>query len=112
MRTAVEQMIKRLIGIGSLVGLGVVFGVTGLMASEYDFAPIEALQMAEELDSQQSFTTSNESHWNTSQGTSLVESAPIGSCCAKCGSGVCCPPDWYWEQNVRVLSRCKPEQTV
>ncbi len=28
-----------------------------------------------------------------------------GPCCAVCGEGKCCPPDWYIDQGIRVLTR-------
>jgi hypothetical protein len=31
-----------------------------------------------------------------------------GPCCSVCGGGKDCPPDWYIEQNVRILSRGRP----
>ncbi len=34
--------------------------------------------------------------------------ADVGPCCAVCGGGSGCPPDWYTEQGVRLLSRGRP----
>ena len=31
--------------------------------------------------------------------------ASVGPCCANCGGGSCCPPDWYTLQGTRILSR-------
>ena len=107
MRMAVEKMISKMIGVGALVALGVVSGVAGLMASEYEFAPPEALQMAEDLDPSQSFQAPGESGFSMSEDYGPIEDASNRPCCAKCGRGSCCPPDWYWEQNLRVLSRSR-----
>ena len=82
-------------------------GATGVMAGEYEFAPPEALDLAEELDSHQSFDTPDRSHWNLSDVSETVEGVPASRCCAKCGGGVCCPPTWYWEENLRVLNRSR-----
>lgn len=30
---------------------------------------------------------------------------PVGPCCAVCGGGACCPPNWYLDQGVRFLTR-------
>ncbi len=38
----------------------------------------------------------------------LWEGASVGPCCAMCGGGSGCPPDWYTLQGVRILSRDKP----
>jgi hypothetical protein len=32
---------------------------------------------------------------------------PLGPCCAVCGGGDCCPPDWYTFQEVRFLGRSR-----
>ena len=106
-----EQMIMRLLSVGLLVALGVVSGTTGLMAGEYEFAPPEALDLAEELDSHQSFNTSDQSHWNLSDVAETHEGVPASRCCAKCGGGACCPSTWYWEENLRVLSRSRVRRT-
>jgi hypothetical protein len=37
----------------------------------------------------------------------LWEGASVGPCCAKCGGGSGCPPDWYTLQGVRIISRSK-----
>lgn len=37
----------------------------------------------------------------------LWEGATVGPCCALCGGGAGCPPDWYTRQGVRILSRSK-----
>jgi putative beta barrel porin BBP7 len=108
-RMAVEQMILRLLGVSLLVALCGMAGSRGVMASEYEFAPPEALDLAEGLDSHQPFQTPDRSHWNLSDISATVESVPASSCCAKCGGGACCPPTWYWEENLRVLNRSRPE---
>lgn len=110
MRMAVEQMILRLLGVGVLIALCGMAGATGVMASEYEFAPPEALDLAEELDSHQSFYSADRSHWNLSDVSETVEGVPASRSCAKCGGGVCCPPTWYWEENLRVLSRSRVRQ--
>ena len=35
----------------------------------------------------------------------LWADASVGSCCATCGGGSCCPPDWYTLQGTRIISR-------
>lgn len=40
----------------------------------------------------------------------LWEGAPVGPCCAICGGGSGCPPDWYTEQGVRILGRTRPRE--
>ncbi len=37
-----------------------------------------------------------------------VFSYPVGTCCAVCGGGACCPDNFYTRQGARVLSRNKP----
>jgi len=34
----------------------------------------------------------------------------VGPCCAICGGGSNCPPDWYLEQDVRILNRSRPRE--
>jgi len=41
----------------------------------------------------------------------LWDGAPVGPCCAICGGGSGCPPDWYMEQDVRILNRSRPRET-
>lgn len=41
----------------------------------------------------------------------LWDGMPVGPCCAICGGGSGCPPNWYIEQGVRVLTRSKPRGT-
>ena len=112
MKMAVEQMISRLIGVGSLVALGLVAGATGLMASEYEFAPLEALELANELDPHQPFQAPDQPEWEISEGYGPVDGVPASRGCEKCGGGVCCPSTWYWEQNLRVLSRSRVRRTL
>lgn len=38
----------------------------------------------------------------------LWDGAEVGPCCAICGGGSACPPDWYTFQGARVLTRSKP----
>jgi hypothetical protein len=38
----------------------------------------------------------------------LWDGASAGPCCAVCGGGSCAPPDWYLEQDVRILNRLRP----
>jgi hypothetical protein len=38
----------------------------------------------------------------------LWDGAPVGDCCAICGGGSGPPPDWYMEQDVRILNRSRP----
>jgi hypothetical protein len=38
----------------------------------------------------------------------LWDNAPVGPCCAICGGGADCPPDWYLEEDVRILNRSRP----
>jgi hypothetical protein len=38
----------------------------------------------------------------------LWDNAPVGPSCAICGGGSGRPPDWYLEQDVRVLNRSRP----
>ena len=104
---AAEQMILRLVGVGFLVALCGMTGATGLMASEYEFAPYAALNLAEEVDYSQPFQAPDRPHWNLSNVNETVENLPSSLRCAKCGGGVSCPSTWYWEQNFRVLSRTK-----
>jgi len=40
----------------------------------------------------------------------LWDGAEVGPCCAICGGGSGCPPDWYTEQGVRFLGRTKPRE--
>jgi len=40
----------------------------------------------------------------------LWDGEPIGPCCAICGGGSGCPPDWYTEQGVRLLGRTRPRE--
>lgn len=42
----------------------------------------------------------------------LWDGAPVGSCCAICGGGSGCPPDWYTEQGVRLLGRTRPREVI
>jgi hypothetical protein len=42
----------------------------------------------------------------------LWDGAPVGPCCAICGGGSGCPPDWYAEQGVRLLGRTRPRQQI
>jgi len=42
----------------------------------------------------------------------LWDGAPVGPCCANCGGGSGCPPDWYTEQGVRILTRSRPRDQV
>lgn len=42
----------------------------------------------------------------------LWDGAPVGSCCAICGGGSGCPPDWYTEQGVRLLGRTRPREII
>lgn len=44
--------------------------------------------------------------WNVRPGLADLE-RPTG-CCEKCGYGVCCPEEWYFENGVRVLARNAP----
>jgi hypothetical protein len=41
----------------------------------------------------------------TAMDNGLWEGAAIGPGCSKCGGGYACPPEWYTEQGVRILSR-------
>ncbi len=36
--------------------------------------------------------------------------APLGPCCAVCGGGDSCPPNWYTHQETRILARNWPEE--
>jgi hypothetical protein len=38
----------------------------------------------------------------------LWDGAPVGPCCAICGGGSGCPPDWYVDTGVRLLTRSRP----
>jgi hypothetical protein len=38
----------------------------------------------------------------------LWEGAEIGPCCAVCGGGSACPPDWYTFHGAKVIGRTKP----
>ena len=42
----------------------------------------------------------------------LWDGAAVGPCCASCGGGSNCPPDWYAEQGVRILTRSRPREQV
>lgn len=42
----------------------------------------------------------------------LWDGAPVGPCCAICGGGSGCPPDWYTEQGVRILGRTRPREII
>lgn len=42
----------------------------------------------------------------------LWDGAPVGPCCAICGGGSGCPPDWYTEQGVRFLGRTRPREQI
>lgn len=38
---------------------------------------------------------------------------PATGCCSYCGQGSCCPPCWYMEHGVRLLTRSRPrDQTL
>jgi hypothetical protein len=37
------------------------------------------------------------------------EASPQGPCCAVCGNGDTCPPNWYTYQEVRILARNWPQ---
>ena len=104
---AVENMILRLLCVGFLVVLLSMTGAKVVMAGEYEFAPPEALGLAEELDPHQPFRTPDQSHWNLSDISQTADGVPASRCCEECGGGACCPPTWYWEENVRVLSRSR-----
>lgn len=64
----------------------------------------------------------NEPVYEDSQGTmaegmsmidnALWDGAMLGPCCANCGGGNACPPDWYTEQGVRILTRSRPRDLV
>ncbi|MBN1396313.1 MAG: hypothetical protein JW959_14915 [Pirellulales bacterium] len=38
--------------------------------------------------------------------------ADVGPCCAVCGGGSGCPPDWYTEQGVRLMTRSRPRDLI
>lgn len=38
----------------------------------------------------------------------LWDDAPVGPGCSVCGGGSSAPPDWYMEQDVRILNRSRP----
>ncbi len=42
----------------------------------------------------------------------LWDGALVGPCCANCGGGSGCPPDWYTKQGVRILTRSRPRNQV
>ena len=42
----------------------------------------------------------------------LWDNAAMPSCCAICGGGSCAPPDWYLEQDVRILNRSRPRDVA
>jgi hypothetical protein len=41
----------------------------------------------------------------------LWDNATVVPSCAACGGGSCGPPDWYLEQDVRILNRSRPRET-
>ena len=104
---AVENMILRLMGVGFLIAMWSITDANGVMAREYEFAPPEALDLAEELDPHQPLHTPDQSRWTLSDISQTADVVPASRSCAECGGGACSPPTWYWEQNVRVLSRSK-----
>ena len=55
-----------------------------------------------------------QSHWpQTAAVSEPPEQGPIGPGCVAHGAdGVCCPPAWYFEENVRVLYRSPPHSTT
>ena len=89
MKMAAEQMIQRTIAVGLLIAMCGMVGATGAIASEYEFAPPEALDMAQGLGPQQPFDAPGESQWNLSGVDDTAHGTPIGTCCAKCGGGMC-----------------------
>jgi hypothetical protein len=54
----------------------------------------------QQLDTQESYASA------LSDGD-VFGSAATAPCCEVCGGGSCCPPEWYTEQGVRVLTRSK-----
>ena len=42
----------------------------------------------------------------------LWDGAMAGPCCANCGGGNACPPNWYTKQGVRILTRSRPRDAV
>ena len=40
------------------------------------------------------------------------EESSVGQCCANCGGGAYCPPDWYVDQGVRIWHRCRPHRDL
>lgn len=42
----------------------------------------------------------------------LWDGAMTGPCCANCGGGNSCPPNWYTKQGVRILTRSRPRDAV
>ena len=36
----------------------------------------------------------------------------VGPCCALCGSGKCCPKNWYVDQRIRIMTHPKPRGDV
>ncbi len=42
----------------------------------------------------------------------LWEGASVGPCCAICGGGSGCPPDWYVEEGARIMGRTRARKGV
>lgn len=105
MKMAAEQMILKRISVGLLAVLCGIVGTTGLAAAEHALAPPEDLDLTEGLDSHQSFHAPEQVQWPLEDVNEPPQGMPVSRCCSKCGGGVCCPPNWYWQQNIRVLAR-------
>lgn len=53
----------------------------------------------------------DQSLWTESRSDSTYDVGPTMSRCTGDCDGYCCPPCWYWEQDVRVSSRARARKT-